>query len=76
VVIQKAEWGMYAITRIARYSGHTVYPIVTFVLGTLAAARQAILDEINEIREITPEHVIQEDGRAWYVGTRLHREAR
>jgi DNA-binding GntR family transcriptional regulator len=33
-------------------------------------ARQVILDEVNETREITLEHVIQKDGAAWYVGTR------
>jgi DNA-binding GntR family transcriptional regulator len=36
--------------------------------GDVAVARQAILDEVNETRDITLEHVIQEDGVAWYVG--------
>jgi DNA-binding GntR family transcriptional regulator len=31
-------------------------------------ARQTILDEVNETREITLEHVIQEGGAAWYLG--------
>ena len=33
-------------------------------------ARQVILDEVNETREITLEHVIQKDGAVWYVGAR------
>jgi DNA-binding GntR family transcriptional regulator len=34
-------------------------------------AKQAILDEVNETRQITLEHVIQEDGASWHVGTRI-----
>jgi DNA-binding GntR family transcriptional regulator len=41
-----------------------------------AVARQTILDEVNETREITLEHVIQEDGVAWYVGARTDRQGR
>jgi DNA-binding GntR family transcriptional regulator len=36
----------------------------------VAAARRSILDEVKETRQITLEHVIQEDGTAWYVGAR------
>jgi DNA-binding GntR family transcriptional regulator len=36
----------------------------------VAVARQAILDEIDETRKITLEHVIQKDGAFWHVGTR------
>jgi DNA-binding GntR family transcriptional regulator len=32
-------------------------------------ARQMILDEVRETREITLDHVVQKDGAAWYVGT-------
>jgi DNA-binding GntR family transcriptional regulator len=35
----------------------------------VAVARQAILDEIDETRKITLEHVIQKDGAFWHVGT-------
>jgi DNA-binding GntR family transcriptional regulator len=34
-------------------------------------AKQTILDEVNETRQITLEHVIQVDGASWYVGTRI-----
>ena len=33
-------------------------------------ARQVILDEVNETREITLEYVIQKDGVSWHVGIR------
>jgi DNA-binding GntR family transcriptional regulator len=33
-------------------------------------ARQVILDEVNETREITLEHVIEKDGVSWHVGIR------
>ena len=36
--------------------------------GDIDSARQTILDEVNETRQITLEHVIHEDGAAWYVG--------
>lgn len=36
----------------------------------IKVARQAILDEVNETRQITLEHVIQKDGVSWYVGTK------
>lgn len=35
----------------------------------VTAARQVILDEVNETRDITLEHVIQEDGASWHLGT-------
>jgi DNA-binding GntR family transcriptional regulator len=34
-----------------------------------ATARQAILDELNEMREITLEHLIQEESAFWHLGT-------
>ncbi|MGD2177960.1 MAG: GntR family transcriptional regulator [Anaerolineae bacterium] len=34
----------------------------------IRVARQTILKEMSETREITLEHVIQQDGVAWYVG--------
>lgn len=33
-------------------------------------ARQAILDEMNETRQVTLERVIQEEGAFWHLGTR------
>jgi DNA-binding GntR family transcriptional regulator len=33
-------------------------------------ARQVMLNEVNETREITLEHMIQKDGAAWHVGIR------
>lgn len=38
--------------------------------GDIESAKQAILDEVNETRQITLEHIIREDSDAWYVGTR------
>jgi DNA-binding GntR family transcriptional regulator len=32
-------------------------------------ARQVIIDEVDETREITLRHVIEEDGTAWYLGS-------
>lgn len=32
-------------------------------------AKKTILEEVNETRQITLEHVIQKDGAAWYVGS-------
>lgn len=34
-----------------------------------ALARQTILDEVNETREVTLEHIVQADGGYWHVGT-------
>jgi DNA-binding GntR family transcriptional regulator len=34
-----------------------------------ATARQAILDELNEMRETTLEHVIREESAFWHLGT-------
>jgi DNA-binding GntR family transcriptional regulator len=42
----------------------------------VAVARRTILDEVKETREITLEHVIQEDGTAWYVGARTDQHQR
>ncbi|MBC8252399.1 MAG: hypothetical protein H8E35_00025 [Ardenticatenia bacterium] len=33
-----------------------------------AAARQAMLDELNETREAILERVVQEDGALWHIG--------
>jgi DNA-binding GntR family transcriptional regulator len=42
----------------------------------VALARQSILDEVRETREITLEHVIQKDGTAWYVGAQTDQRQR
>jgi DNA-binding GntR family transcriptional regulator len=42
----------------------------------VALARQTILDEVSETRDITLEHVIQQDGVAWYVGARADQQGR
>jgi DNA-binding GntR family transcriptional regulator len=34
-------------------------------------ARQTMLDEVNETRQITLEHIIQEDGASWVIGSRV-----
>jgi DNA-binding GntR family transcriptional regulator len=34
-----------------------------------ATARQAMLDELNEMREVTLERVIREEGAFWHLGT-------
>jgi DNA-binding GntR family transcriptional regulator len=34
-------------------------------------AKQTILNEVNETRRITLEHIIQKDGAAWLVGTKV-----
>lgn len=39
--------------------------------GDVEAAKQTILAEVNETRQITLEHIIQEDGATWYVGTQI-----
>jgi DNA-binding GntR family transcriptional regulator len=39
-------------------------------------ATQTILDEVDETKEITLEHVIQQDGVAWYVGARTDQRGR
>jgi DNA-binding GntR family transcriptional regulator len=36
----------------------------------VAIARQAILDELDQTRQITLERVIQEEGAFWRLGTR------
>lgn len=34
-----------------------------------AVARETILEEVNETREITLAHVIEKEGATWYLGT-------
>jgi DNA-binding GntR family transcriptional regulator len=34
-----------------------------------ATARQAMLDELDEMREVTLEHVTREESAFWYLGT-------
>ena len=35
----------------------------------LSASEEVSGNEVNEIREIALEHIIQKDGVVWYVGT-------
>lgn len=36
--------------------------------GDVGIAKETIREEVEETRQITLEHIIQEDGAAWYVG--------
>jgi DNA-binding GntR family transcriptional regulator len=55
--------------------GETLEPRHALLIEALrthdvAAARQAMLDEVNETREAILERVIQEEGAFWHLGTR------
>lgn len=75
-----AEMLGHLLDRLARFmvmcrAGKTLEPrharlIEVLCTRDVAAARQAILDEINETRDTILERVIQEEGAFWRLGNR------
>jgi len=58
---------------VLRHAGKTMERTHARIIEALracdvAAARQAMLDEINETRKAVLDHVIQEEGAFWHLG--------